>query len=148
LCNGLLHNCTKIFSGVHPNDDPHRNYATDPSGYALGRGLERYLRESDMASQIYKAPYLFDFLGTDAPRREVELERGGGAQLGMYMTAVDRVLVEYALADSAQPISVAEWETQLTRALPQELKGSLPTIEEIEAEWSRDVGDGDEWSAR
>lgn len=45
----------------------------------LAEGLERYLRESDMAVQIYKAPYLFDFLGTDAPRREVELERGGGA---------------------------------------------------------------------
>jgi predicted nuclease of restriction endonuclease-like (RecB) superfamily len=32
--------------------------------------------ESDMAVQAFKDPYLFDFLGTDAPRREVELERG------------------------------------------------------------------------
>lgn len=180
--------------------------------------------ESDMAVQIFKDPCLFDFLGTDAPRREAELERGlvahiqkfllelgqgfafvgrqvhleigdqdfyldllfyhlklrryvvielkarkfepgDGAQLGMYMTAVDRllthpddkptlglllvreknrVLVEYALAGSTQPISVAEWETQLTRALPQELEGSLPTIEQIEAELSGDLGDGDE----
>ena len=180
--------------------------------------------ESDMAVQIFKDPYLFDFLGTDAPRREAELERGlvahiqkfllelgqgfafvgrqvhleigdedfyldllfyhlklrryvvielkarkfeagDGAQLGMYMTAVDRllahpddkptlglllvreknrVLVEYALAGSTQPISVAEWETQLTRALPQELEGSLPTIEQIEAELSGDLGSGDE----
>lgn len=180
--------------------------------------------ESDMAAQIFKDPYLFDFLGTAAPRREAELERGlvdhiqkfllelgqgfafvgrqvhleigdddfyldllfyhlklrryvvielkarkfvpgDGAQLGMYMTAVDRllahpddkptlglllvreknrVLVEYALGGSAQPISVAEWETQLTRALPSELQGSLPTIEEIEAELSGDVGGGDE----
>jgi len=180
--------------------------------------------ESDMAVQIFKDPYLFDFLGTDAPRREAELERGlvahiqtfllelgqgfafvgrqvhleignedfyldllfyhlklrryvvielkarkfeagDGAQLGMYMTAVDRllthpddkptlglllvreknrVLVEYALAGSTQPISVAEWETQLTRALPQELAGSLPTIEQIEAELSGDLGGGDE----
>lgn len=176
--------------------------------------------DSDMAVQIFKDPYLFDFLGTDAPRREAELERGlmehiqkfllelgqgfafvgrqvhleiggddfyldllfyhlklrcyvvielkarkfepgDGAQLGMYMTAVDRllahpddkptlglllvreknrVLVEYALGGSTQPISVAEWETQLTRALPSELKGSLPSIEEIEAELSKDVG--------
>ena len=176
--------------------------------------------ESDMAAQVFKDPYLFDFLGTDAPRREAELESGlvehiqkfllelgqgfafvgrqvhleignddfyldllfyhlklrryvvielkarkftpgDGAQLGMYMTAVDRllahpddkptvglllvreknrVLVEYALSGSTQPISVAEWETQLTRALPSELKGSLPTIEEIEAELSGDVG--------
>lgn len=180
--------------------------------------------ESDMAVQIFKDPYLFDFLGTDAPRREAELEcglvnhiqkfllelgqgfafvgrqvhleigdddfyldllfyhlklrryvvielkarkfqPGDGAQLGMYMTAVDRllahpddkptlglllvrdrnrVLVEYALGGSTQPISVAEWETQLTRALPSELKGSLPTIEEIEAELSGDVGGGSE----
>jgi predicted nuclease of restriction endonuclease-like (RecB) superfamily len=175
--------------------------------------------DSDMAVQVFKDPYLFDFLGTDAPRREVELERGlvehiqkfllelgqgfafvgrqvhleigdddfyldllfyhlklrryivielkarkfepgDGAQLGMYMTAVDkllarsddkptlglllvreknRVLVEYALGGSNKPISVAEWETQLTKALPNELQGSLPTIEEIEAELARDV---------
>lgn len=175
--------------------------------------------DSDMAAQIFKDPYLFDFLGTDAPRREKHLEQGlidhiqkfllelgqgfafvgrqvhleigdddfyldllfyhlklrryivielkarkfvpgDGAQLGMYMTAVDRllvhpddkptlglllvreknrVLVEYALGNSAQPISVAEWETQLTRALPKELQGSLPTIEEIEAELAGDM---------
>ena len=180
--------------------------------------------ESDMATQVFKDPYLFDFLGTDAPRREQQLEQGlidhiqkfllelgqgfafvgrqvhleigdddfyldllfyhlklrcyvvielkarkfepgDGAQLGMYMTAVNRllahpddkptlglllvreknrVLVEYALAGSTHPISVAEWETQLTRALPQELEGSLPTIEQIEAELSGDIGDGDE----
>lgn len=180
--------------------------------------------DSDMAVQVFKDPYLFDFLGTDAPRREAELERGlvdhiqkfllelgqgfafvgrqvhleisdddfyldllfyhlklrryvvielkarkfepgDGAQLGMYMTAVDRllahaddkptlglllvreknrVLVEYALGGSIQPISVAEWETQLTRALPSELRGSLPTIEEIEAELSGDAGGGNE----
>jgi len=29
-----------------------------------------------MAVQVFKDPYLFDFLGTDAPRREAELERG------------------------------------------------------------------------
>ncbi|HSW62287.1 MAG TPA: PDDEXK nuclease domain-containing protein [Dissulfurispiraceae bacterium] len=32
--------------------------------------------DSDMAVQIFKDPYLFDFLGTDAPRREAELEQG------------------------------------------------------------------------
>jgi predicted nuclease of restriction endonuclease-like (RecB) superfamily len=174
--------------------------------------------DSDMAVQVFKDPYLFDFLGTDAPRREAELEQGlvthmqkfllelgqgfafvgrqvhleigdddfyldllfyhlklrryvvielkarkfqpgDGAQLGMYMTAVDRllchpndkptlglllvreknrVLVEYALGGSAKPISVAEWDTRLTHALPEELQASLPTIEEIEAELSRE----------
>jgi predicted nuclease of restriction endonuclease-like (RecB) superfamily len=32
--------------------------------------------DSDMAVQVFKDPYLFDFLGTDAPRREAELEQG------------------------------------------------------------------------
>jgi predicted nuclease of restriction endonuclease-like (RecB) superfamily len=173
--------------------------------------------DSDMAVQVFKDPYLFDFLGTDAPRREAELEQGlvahiqkfllelgqgfafvgrqvhleigdedfyldllfyhlklrryvvielkarkfqpgDGAQLGMYMTAVDRllchsddkptlglllvreknrVLVEYALGGNTKPISVAEWDTQLTHALPKELQASLPTIEQIETELSR-----------
>lgn len=32
--------------------------------------------ESDLAAQIFKDPYLFDFLGTADPRREAELEQG------------------------------------------------------------------------
>ncbi|MGA2977046.1 MAG: PDDEXK nuclease domain-containing protein [Spirochaetia bacterium] len=174
--------------------------------------------DSDMAVQVFKDPYLFDFLGTDTPRREAELEQGlvahikkfllelgqgfafvgqqvhleigeddfyldllfyhlklrryvvielkarkfqpgDGAQLGMYMTAIDRllchpddkptlglllvreknrVLVEYALGDNTKPIGVAEWDTRLTHALPEELQASLPTIEQIEAELSRE----------
>ena len=31
--------------------------------------------ESDMANQIFKDPYLFDFLGTNIPRREEEVEQ-------------------------------------------------------------------------
>lgn len=31
--------------------------------------------DSDMINQVFKNPYLFDFLGTDMPRREVEIER-------------------------------------------------------------------------
>jgi predicted nuclease of restriction endonuclease-like (RecB) superfamily len=31
--------------------------------------------DSDMAAQVFKDPYPFDFLGTEAPRRERELER-------------------------------------------------------------------------
>ena len=33
----------------------------------------------------------------------------------------------------------ADWKTQLTETLPPEFQGSLPTIEEIEAELSRDL---------
>ena len=31
--------------------------------------------DSDMVNQVFKDPYLFDFLGTDMPRREIEIER-------------------------------------------------------------------------
>lgn len=174
--------------------------------------------ESDMAAQVFKDPYLFDFLGTDAPRREAELEKGlmahmqkfllelgqgfafvgqqvhlemgkkdffidllfyhlklrcyivveikarefkvgDGSQLGMYITAVNKLLrhpddqatlglllvknknellVEYALDGLNHPISVAEWQTQFTKLLPENLRASLPTIEELEAEFKED----------
>jgi hypothetical protein len=38
-------------------------------------------------------------------------------------------------------MGVAQWETRLTETLPDDLKGSLPTIEEIEAELMLDEGD-------
>ena len=44
----------------------------------------------------------------------------------------DRVTVEYALRDSAKPLGIAEFH-HLER-LPDQLRGTLPTIEEIEAE--------------
>jgi predicted nuclease of restriction endonuclease-like (RecB) superfamily len=46
----------------------------------------------------------------------------------------NRVQVEYALRDIRKPIGVAEWETKILEKLPANLKGSLPTVEEIEAE--------------
>lgn len=46
----------------------------------------------------------------------------------------DRVVVEYALQGLRKPIGVAAWETQLVEALPEELRGILPTVEELEAE--------------
>jgi predicted nuclease of restriction endonuclease-like (RecB) superfamily len=47
----------------------------------------------------------------------------------------DRVLAEYALRDIHKPIGVADYE--FTRALPDTLASSLPTIESIEAEFSK-----------
>ena len=46
----------------------------------------------------------------------------------------DRFKVEYALRDINKPIGVADWETRIVKSLPQELKSSLPTVEEIEEE--------------
>lgn len=46
----------------------------------------------------------------------------------------DKFKAEYALRDINKPIGVAEWQTELVKSLPETLKGSLPTIEQIEAE--------------
>jgi hypothetical protein len=46
----------------------------------------------------------------------------------------DRITAEYALRDITKPIGVAEWQTKLVQSLPDPLKGSLPSIEELEAE--------------
>lgn len=173
--------------------------------------------ESDMAAQLFKDPYLFDFLGTADPRREREVEQalidhiqhfllelGAGfafvgrqvhlefasadyyldllfyhlklrcyvvvelkavafdpgfvGTMNMYLSAVDDLLrhpddkptiglllrrtknkleAEYALRGFNKPIGVADWETQLTNQLPAALLGSLPTVEEIESELTR-----------
>jgi len=81
-------------------------------------------------------------------------------QLNFYLSAVDaqikspddkptiglllcrtqnRLVAEYALSGIDKPIGVAEY--QLVRALPEPLDTSLPSIEEIEAELSRDLED-------
>ena len=46
--------------------------------------------------------------------------------------AKNRIIVEYALRDLAKPIGVSAY--QRTQALPESLKGSLPTIEDLEVE--------------
>lgn len=79
-------------------------------------------------------------------------------QLNFYLSAVDaqvkapddkptiglllcktqnRLVAEYALSGIDKPIGVAEY--QLVRALPEPLDTNLPSIEEIEAELSRDL---------
>lgn len=90
----------------------------------------------------------------------VELKAGefdprDAGQLNFYLTAVDEqlkseqdhptigillcktkdnIIAEYALRDIKKPISVADYQTQIVEKLPKNLKSSLPTIEEIEAE--------------
>jgi predicted nuclease of restriction endonuclease-like (RecB) superfamily len=50
----------------------------------------------------------------------------------------NRLVVEYALRNFNKPIGVADWETQISRSLPEELAASLPSIEEFEAEFQDD----------
>ncbi len=53
----------------------------------------------------------------------------------------NRMQVEYALRDLSKPIGVAAWETKIVDKLPVELEGSLPTVEEIEAELGKSTLD-------
>jgi len=50
--------------------------------------------------------------------------------------AKNRLIVEYALRDVKKPIGVAQWETRLVESLPERLRSSLPTIEQLERELS------------
>jgi predicted nuclease of restriction endonuclease-like (RecB) superfamily len=168
--------------------------------------------QSDLAEQVLKDPYNFDFLtlAADARERELQqdllahlrkflLELGAGfafvgeqhhlevggedfyidllfyhlrlrcfviidlkmqpfkpefaGKMNFYLSAVDdllrhkddqpsiglilcknknRLVAEYALRDTRKPIGVSAY--QITQRLPERLKGSLPTVEELEAE--------------
>lgn len=84
-----------------------------------------------------------------------EFDMRDTAQINFYLSAVDHLLkhhedkpsiglllvkekdsftAEYALQDINKPIGVAEYKTKLVESLPKELKNSLPTVQEIEAE--------------
>ena len=171
--------------------------------------------QSDLAQQLIKDPYNFDFLTLASAAQERELERGllehlrqflielgtgfafvgsqvplevGGedfkldllfyhlklrcfiiidlkmtpfkpeyaGKMNFYLSAVDdlirhpndkssiglilcktknRIIAEYALRNTATPIGVSEFRHIET--LPEQLKGTLPTIEEIEAELTK-----------
>jgi len=138
--------------------------------------------ESDLARQLLRDSYYFDFLTLTERHNERELEDGlidhlklhcyvvielkvdkfkpeYAGKLNFYISAVDsqvrtdadgptlRILicksksdikVEYSLRDLTKPIGVSEY--QITEHLPDDLRSSLPTIEQIEAE----LGDADE----
>ena len=173
--------------------------------------------QSDLAQQLTKDPYLFDFLTLrdDANERAVEdalithvekflLELGAGfalvgrqvhlevgdqdfyldllfyhlklrcfvvidlkareftpeaaGKMNFYLSAVDdrfrqagdqpsiglilcrsknRVIAEYALRDLTKPIGVSGYVTQLVDSLPKELKGAVPSVEDLEKEFTK-----------
>ncbi len=58
---------------------------------------------------------------------------GDGPTLGLLLCkSKDETVAEYALRDVGKPMGIAEF--RLDEALPETLRGSLPTIEELEAE--------------
>jgi len=190
--------------------------ARERSGNAI-TNFDRTLppAQSDLAREVLKDPYTFDFLSLSEEAHERDLERGlvehiqqfllelgagfafvgrqvrldvGGedfsldllfyhlrlhcfvvvdlkmkpfepefaGKMNFYLSAVDdqmrhsddaptiglllckdaqnRLKVEYALRDVKKPIGVAQWQTRLVESLPKNLRGSLPTIAELERE--------------
>ena len=55
--------------------------------------------------------------------------------------SLDKVEAQYALESTSQPIGVSGYE--LSKLIPEDFKGSLPTIEEIEAELADPEGEQD-----
>ena len=51
----------------------------------------------------------------------------------------DKVVAQYAFSGYEQPIGVSDY--QLTKAIPENLKSALPTIEEVEEEINRFIGE-------
>jgi hypothetical protein len=77
----------------------------------------------------------------DASEKDEQLVKSLGADMvdrpsiGLLLCKErDHLTVEYALRDLKKPIGVAQWQTKLVESLPRNLKGSLPTVAEIEAE--------------
>ena len=54
---------------------------------------------------------------------------------------LDKIEAQYALESSSQPLGISRYE--LTRLIPEDFKGSMPTIEEIEAELADPEGGQD-----
>jgi predicted nuclease of restriction endonuclease-like (RecB) superfamily len=188
-----------------------------------GKAITNFARtlppaQSDMAREVLKDPYTFDFLTLGEAAQERDLERGlvehvqklllemgagfafvgrqmvlevGGEEfrldllfyhlrlrcfvvvdlkmqpfepefagkMNFYLSAVDdqmrhrddtpsiglllckdaknRLKVEYALRDVKKPIGVAEWQTRLVESLPKKLRGSLPSVADIERELNK-----------
>lgn len=174
--------------------------------------------DSDLATQSFKDPYIFNFLGNASHIKERELEQklidhiqkfllelgqgfafvgrqvhlelgdndfyldllfyhiklkcyvvielktgklepGHISQLNMYMNVVndalcgkddnktiglllvkekDKIVAEYSLAGINNPIGISNWKNEIKKSLPDNLKSSLPSIEEIENEFDND----------
>lgn len=123
------------------------------TGFAyLGRQVRIKVGESDFYMDLlFYHVRLHSYVVVELKTEKFKPEFAG--KLNFYVTAVNRnmktehdnqtigilickdkddVVAEYALDDMSQPIGIARYE--LTKVLRDELKSSLPTIEEIESE--------------
>jgi hypothetical protein len=71
---------------------------------------------------------------------DAQLRRGGDEpSIGLVLCKEkNKLVVEYSLRDVKKPIGVSAYK--LLEKLPAKLKGSLPTVEELEAELGRGKG--------
>ncbi len=68
---------------------------------------------------------------------------GDQPSIGLVLCKTKKHLtVEYALRDMGKPIGVSEWRTGIVASLPEQLRGSLPTIEELENELTKETVNG------
>ena len=98
--------------------------------------------QSDLAKEITKDPYNFDFLSLTKGYQEKDINDNPTIGILICKSKNDLV-VEYALKDINKPLGISQYE--LTEILPKEYKSSLPSIEEIEAQFQNEdlkvVGD-------
>ncbi len=98
---------------------------------------------AELASGLLKDPYMFDFFTMEEHFHERELETGLLTHIEKFLLELGRGFAfvgrQYSLRDIEKPIGVADYE--LTRALPENLASSLPSIEAIEAELSQDLSE-------
>ncbi len=95
--------------------------------------------ESDDVKSMLKDPYKFkpEYIGKlnfyCSAVDDILCREGDNKTIGLLLCRTkDRIKAEYALRDIAKPIGVSDYE--LGQALPSDLRSSLPSIEEIEAE--------------
>lgn len=128
------------------------------NGFALvGRQMHLEIGEQDFYLDLLFYHWkLRAFIVIDLKAREFTPEAAG--KMNFYLSAVDdlykqpgdqpslglilcrnknRVLAEYALRDMTKPIGVSGYVTELVDSLPKNLRGTVPTVEEIETELSR-----------
>lgn len=104
-----------------------------PRGYAetLGEIKQRIQQERIRVVMAANSAMVLLYLDIGRMIPDRQEREGWGAKV---IDRLAKVIVEYALRDLKKPIGVAAWETKIVEKLPAELKGSLPTVEEIEAE--------------
>lgn len=112
--------------------------------------------QSDLAHELTKDPYNFDFLTLREGYIERELEEAlvsNISKLGFYVSAVNHemckdgdnptigllvckskneIVAQYTLESTVAPIGISEYE--LSQLYPKDFKSTLPSIEEIENE--------------